>query len=171
MINVTITDAVLRQAAGEGMDAFLQTVVDATMEAIGGELTLETMAELNSDQITLLAYSMMRDEVMDGGFVQLIHNGLGRFIFINPFDKALLQWGVIDLSRMIKKGHKLYNKYHKRIEIDCTDEEFMAMFEQMPEFDDLDDEFVANEERWTAEIACYIDEHIDRFITIDGKEG
>ena len=166
MITVTIQDSKLRESAGKGMDEFMQTFVDGINEAIGGQLTAETMAQLESDQITLLAYSMLREEVMDGGFIQLIYNGLGRFIFTNPFDKALAEWGIIDLSRLIKKAHKLYNKYHSRIEIECSDEEFMALFEQMPEFDDLDDEFVANEERWTGEVACYVDEHIERFATI-----
>lgn len=167
MIEVKIKDEVLRQAAEAGMDEFMQAFVDGIMDAIGGELTAETMAELNSDQITLLAYSMMRDELMDGGFVQLIHNGLGSFIFLNPFAKALQQWGMIDLARLVKKGHKLYKKYRKDIEIECTDEEFMAMFERMPEFDDLDDEFVANEERWTNEVACIVDDKIDRFAVIE----
>ena len=166
MIDVQIQDAVLRASAEAGMDEFMQAFVDAIMSAVGGSLTTETMAELNNDQITLLAYSMMRDELMDGGFVQLIHNGLGRFIFVNPFDKALQQWGMIDLARLVKKGHKLYNKYHKEIEVECTDDEFMAMFERMPEFDDLDDEFVANEEQWTAEVAAIIDDNIDKFATI-----
>lgn len=166
MIEVKIQDEILRKAAEAGMDEFMQAFVDAILNAIGGQLTQENLGELNSDQITLLAYSMMRDELMDGGFVQLIHNGLGRFIFVNPFDKALTQWGMIDLARIVKKGHKLYNKYHKQIEIECTDEEFMAMFEQMPEFDDLDDEFVANEERWTNEVACIIDDKIERFAEI-----
>jgi len=166
MIEVKIQDDVLRKAAEAGMDEFMQAFVDAIMNSIGGQLTAENMAELNSDQITLLAYSMMREELMDGGFVQLIHNGLGRFIFLNPFDKALRQWGMIDLARLVRKGHKLYNKYRNQIEVECTDEEFMAMFEKMPEFDNLDDEFVANEERWTNEVACIIDENIEKFATI-----
>ncbi|MBO5426855.1 MAG: DUF4375 domain-containing protein, partial [Prevotella sp.] len=57
------------------------------------------------------------------------------------------------------------------IEVECTDEEFMAMFEQMPEFDNLDDEFVANEEEWTSDIAHFIDNNIEKFASIDGKEG
>lgn len=164
MIEVKIQEETLRSAAEAGMDEFMQTIVDATMEAIGGELTAETMAQLNSDQITLLAYSMLRDEVMDGGFVQLIHNGLGRFIFFNPFAKAIALWGLNDLARLVRRGHKLYRKYHEKIEVECTDEEFMAMFEQMPEFDNLDDEFVATEEQWTAMVAYYIDEHIENFV-------
>lgn len=166
MIGIKIQEKEIINASAKGMDAFVQVFVDAIHEAIGGTLTAEAMQQLNSDQITLLAYSMMREEVMDGGFVQLIHNGLGPFIFVNPFDKALAGWGLTDFSRLIKRAHKLYSKYHKRIEVECTDEEFMAMFEQLPEFDDLDDDFVANEEQWTAMVAYYIDENISRFAEI-----
>ena len=166
MKQVIIQDAVLRQAAGEGMDAFVGCFVDAIREAIGGELTAENMQELNSDQITLLAWQTLHDEVMDGGFVQLIHNGYGPFIFKNPLAKALKLWGLRDLSKLIYDAHSLYVKYHEQIERDCTDEEFMALFEQFPEFDDLDDEFVVQEEAWTAQIAHYIDEHIERFASI-----
>ena len=61
----------------------------------------------------------------------------------------------------------LYKKYQDKIEADCTDDEFMALFEQMPEFDNYDDDFVVNEERWTAQVAYYIDEHVDRFAVIE----
>ena len=42
----------------------------------------------------------------------------------------------------------------------------MALFEQYPEFDDMDDLFVEQEEEWTEQIARYIDEHIERFATV-----
>ena len=77
MIQVHIDDAVLRQAATAGMDNFLEAFAGAIREAIGGELNADNMGELNSDQITLLGYLMLRDSVMDGGFIELIHNGLG----------------------------------------------------------------------------------------------
>ena len=166
MKEVTISDAVLRQAAGEGMDAFVGAFVTAIKEAIGGQLTAETLGELNSDQITLLAWDILHDEVMDGGFVQLIHNGYGPFVFKNPLAKALKLWGMRDLSKLIYNAHTLYNKYHETIERDCTDDEFMALFEQFPEFDDMDDEFVEKEEQWTEYIARYIDEHIDNFASV-----
>jgi len=166
MREVTINDAQLRQAAGEGMDAFVAAFITAVKQAIGGELTAETMGELNSDQITLLAWDVVHSEVMDGGFVQLIHNGYGTFIFKNPFAKAVKLWGMRDLSKLICQAHTLYAQYHEAIEADCTDDEFMALFEQYPEFDDLDDEFVEQEEAWTEQIARYIDEHIEKFATI-----
>ena len=166
MKEVKLKDSRLQQAAVEGMDAFLGVFVDAIREAIGGELTVETMAELNSDQLTLLAWDMLHDEVMDGGFVQLIHNGIGPFIFKNPFAKAVRQWGLRDLSKMIYEAHTLWLKYREEIEVDCSEEEFMAMFERFPEFDDMDDLFVENEEAWTEDIAHYVDDHLDRFATI-----
>ena len=156
----------MQAASEEGMDAFVGLFVNAINDAIGNELTAETMALLNADQITLLAYSILREEVMDGGFIQLIHNGYGQFIFKNPFAKAVRLWGLRDLSKLVYNAHTLYIKYKEEIERDCTDDEFMALFEKFPEFDDMDDEFVENEESWTRDIAFYIDEHIDRFCKV-----
>ena len=167
MKTVIVKDQALRQAAGEGMDAFVACFVAAIKEAIGGELTADTMSQLNADQITLLAWQMLHDEVMDGGFVQLIHNGYGPFIFKNPFAKAVKSWGMRPLSKLIYDAHTLYVKYGQQLERDCSDDEFMALFEQYLEFDDLDDEFVEEEEAWTEQIARYIDEHLDRFATVE----
>ena len=164
---VIVKDSALQQAALEGMDAFIRVFTDAIHNAIGGELTAENMSELNSDQITLLAWEILHEELMDGGFVQLIHNGLGNFIFKNPFAKALRLWGLRDLSKLIYDGHTLWLKYRDEIEKDCSEEEFMALFERYPEFDDLDDKFVENEEAWTEDIAHYIDDHLEKFATIE----
>ena len=61
MIEVKVKEAQLIAAAETGMDEFIQVFVDAIYEAIGGQLTAETMAQLNSDQITLLGYHALRD--------------------------------------------------------------------------------------------------------------
>lgn len=163
---VTVSDAALRQAAEEGMDAFVDIFVDAINASVGGKLTADTMPQLNTSQITLLAYRILRDEVMDGGFIQLIHNGYGGFIFLNPFAMMVKQWGITELGRLISKVHANYKKYHEEIEKDCTDEEFMSLFERFPIFDDFDDTFVEHEEEWTTDIAQYIDEHIEEFAEI-----
>jgi len=167
MTEVRVKDADLQQAATAGMDAFIQVFVDAIRHAIGGELTAETMAALNADQVTLLAWDTLHEEVMDGGFVQLIHNGYGPFIFKNPFAKAVKLWGLRELSKLVYEAHTLWLKHRDEIERELTEDEFMALFEQMPDFDELDDQFVESEEEWTAAIAHYIDEHIENFATIE----
>lgn len=48
MLEVTVRDTALQKAAEQGMDAFLQTFIDAIYQAIGGELTADTMSQLNT---------------------------------------------------------------------------------------------------------------------------
>lgn len=166
MKEVFVSDEALRRAAGEGMDEFVGVFVEAINQAIGGELTAETMAELSADQVTLLAWDILHQEVMDGGFIQLIHNGYGGFIFRNPFAKMMNLWGVEGLGSLVNKAHKLFARYEEELTNDCTDEEFMALFEQYPQFDDLDDRFVECEEQWTEQVAQYIDDHLESFAKI-----
>ena len=167
MIQVKVKDIALREAAMQDMDAFIKVFVDATKEAIGGELNATTMQQLNVSQLVLLAYDILHEEVMDGGFVQLIYNGYGGFIFDNPVAKVLRDWGLRDLAKLLFAVRKLYKEHGQKIRRECNDEEFMAMFEQYPEFDDYDDDFVEHEEEWNEAVARYIDEHIADFAVVE----
>lgn len=166
MKEVLIKDSDLVLASHEGIDAFLKVVSDAILDSIGGGLTSDNMADLTVDQITLIAYTILRDEVMDGGFVQLIYNGWGPFFFHNPFAKAVRIWGLSDLASLINKAKSLYKIHRVEIEQDYTDEEFMGLFEKFPDFDNLDDKFVENEEHWTNQIAFYVDDNLEQFVKI-----
>lgn len=163
---ITVNESQLITAAQQGMDEFIAVFTNRYLEVLGGELNGENMHLLNGEQISLLAYVMFRDEVMDGGFVQLIHNGYGPFIFENPFAKAMRLMGAHDFSKLVYKGRKLYEQYREELTRDCSDEEFMALFEQYSEFDALDDAFIEMEEEVTETLARYVDEHIDLFATI-----
>jgi hypothetical protein len=103
---------------------------------------------------------------MDGGFVQLIYNGYGPFIFKNPLAKALRLWDMRAPSKLIYDAHTLWLKYREEIEVEKSDEDFMAMFEQYPEFENLDDIFIENEEEWVEDIAHYVDDHLENFAKI-----
>ena len=145
---IEVTDVALRQAAGEGMDAFIGVFTGAYKKEIGGEMTAGTMSLLTGEQHSLLAYQIFRDEVMEGGFCQLIQNGYGGYIFDNPFAK------------------KIYDSHRDDLERERTDEEFMAMYEQYEAFDELEDEFLEKEEEYTALVAGYVDEHLELFAKI-----
>lgn len=163
---IQITDAALRQAAGEGMDAFIEVFTDAYKNVTNGELTAETMPLLTAEQHSLLAYRIFRDEVMEGGFCQLIQNGYGGYIFNNPFAKVMRLWGVGDLSKLVYAAKKIYDEHREDLERERTDDEFMAMYEQYEAFDELEDEFLEKEERYTALVAEYVDEHLELFAEI-----
>ncbi len=163
---IEVSDAALRVAAEEGMDAFIQVFTDAYKQVIGDDWNAEKMALLNAEQHTLLAYQLFRDEVMEGGFCQLIQNGYGGYIFMNPFAKALRLWGVGELTKIIYSAREIYVANKQDLERERTDEEFMAMYEQYEAFDDLEDKFLEKEEQFTALVAQYVDDHLAQFATI-----
>ncbi len=165
-MEIRVNEQSVIDAAAQGMDAFIEVFLNAIKAQVGEELNAENMQLLNADQVTLWGYSILRDEMMDGGCVQLIHNGYGPFFFKNPFAKALKAWGLVKLSKLVYDAAAEYRKVGSEIEKECSNEEFMALFEQYPQFDALDDAFVEDEEMFTARIAEYVDEHIERFATI-----
>lgn len=87
MVSVKIKDNDLKNAAENSIDQFLQLIIQSILEAIGGEINANTLEKLNVEQATLLAWNILHEEVMDGGYVQLIYNGYGSFIFKNPLEE------------------------------------------------------------------------------------
>lgn len=163
---ITLTDASLQAAASEGMDEFIQVFTDKYKEVIGGELTAETMPLLTGEQHSLLAYQIFRDEIMTGGFCQLIQNGYGAYIFDNPFAKVMRLWGAEELSKLVYNAKKIYDAHREDLEKERTEDEFMAMYEQYEAFDELEEKYFEMEEQVTAQVATYVDEHINQFAEI-----
>ena len=164
MIQVKEPD--FRKARDCGMDAFVCWLTDLYMTELGGAITAETMPRLTGEQHTLLAYRIFRDELMEGGFCQLIQNGYGSYIFDNPFAKTMRLWGLSGFSKLIYAAKKIYDAHREDLERERTDEEFMAMYEQYESFDELEDEFVEYEEDVTGSVAAYVEEHPELFVKI-----
>jgi len=163
---IQIKDSVLAAAAKKGMDEFLQVFTDAYLKVVGGKLTPENMPLLNGYQHTLLAYRFFSDEMREGGFVQLIQNGYGGYIFSNPFAKSIKQFGAVELAKLIYKAKEIYDPNKAKLERETTEEEFNAMYVEFEEFDDLEEIYFDIEEKQTALIAAYVDEHIADFAEI-----
>ncbi|MFA6831482.1 MAG: DMP19 family protein [Bacteroidaceae bacterium] len=153
----------LEAAGKKGFDAFLQLYYDIYWERLGGSITSESIPRLSGEQHAIISYMILREEVMDGGFIQLIQNGYGGYIFDNPFAKAMRIFGAKDLSKLIYKAKKLYDEHRIVLEKERTDEEFMALYEEFEQFDDLDDEFIIMEQEASMIVSSYIDEHLELF--------
>lgn len=163
---IQIKDKDLAAGAEKGMDEFLQVFTDAYLKAIDDNLTAENMNLLNGHQHTLLAFRFFTDEMRDGGFVQLIQNGYGGYIFSNPFAKALRQYGATDLSKLIYKAKEIYDPNKAELERETTEEEFNAMYVDFEIFDELEELYFEMEEQQTAILAAYVDDHIEDFAEI-----
>ena len=126
-------------------------------------VTAGTMALLTGEQHSLLAYQIFRDEIMVGGFCQLIQNGYGGYIFDNPFAKVMRLWGAEEFSKLVYRAKKIYDAHREDLEKERTEDEFMAMYEQYEAFDELEEEYFEMEEQVTVIIASYVDEHLELF--------
>lgn len=166
---IQINDKALAEAAEKGMDEFLQVFIDAYLQAVDGNLTSENMNKLNGSQHTLLAWHFFSTEMRDGGFVQLIQNGYGGYIFGNPFAKAMKQFGAVELGKLIYKAKEIYDPNKTELERETTEEEFNAMYVDFEVFDELEEQYFEMEEQQTALIAAYVDEHIADFGEIINK--
>lgn len=163
---IQIKDSALSTAAQQGMDEFLQVFIDAYLKEIDGNLTADNMSKLNGSQHTLLAWHFFSTEMRDGGFVQLIQNGYGSYIFQNPFAKAIKQFGAAELSKLVYKAKEIYDPNKKELERETTEEEFNAMYVDFEVFDELEERYFDMEEEQTSLIAQYVDEHITEFAEI-----
>ncbi len=152
----------------------LQRTADDILRHIGGTLDATTMPRLKPDQVTLLAYNDLRNEVMEGGFIQLIHNGYGPFIFLNPFAKAMRLWGqqlgpdnggdiLRKFSHLVYDARLLFMHHAQTITADMDYDSFMALYEQFPDFDLLDDTFIDMEEDITASVMRYVESNPESF--------
>lgn len=160
---IKISDKKLASAAEKGMDEFLKVFTDAYLEVLGGNLTAENMNLLNGNQHSLLAYRFLTEELNDGGFVQLIQNGYGGYIFGNPTAKALKLMGATEIAKIIYKAKEIYDANRETLERETTEEEFNAMYVDFEVFDELEEKYFEIEEGQTAIIAAYVDDHIGDF--------
>lgn len=163
---VTIKKIDLDSAKKEGMDEFLQVFIDSYTSVLNSELDENNMDVLTGEQHTLLAYGLFRDEVLQGGFCQLIQNGYGPYIFNNPFAKVMRLWGASDFSKLIYKAKEIYDKNKEDLERERSDEEFMAMYMDYEVFDDLEDVFFEMEEQITTLISDYVEKNLPLFAKI-----
>ena len=163
---IQLKDSALAAAAEKGMDEFLQVFTHAYLQAVDGKLTADNMYLLNGSHHTLLAWHFFTTEMRDGGFVQLIQNGYGGYIFGNPFAKAIKQFGAAELAKLIYKAKEIYDPNKTALERETTDEEFNALYVDFEVFDDLEEIYFDIEEQQTALIAAYVDEHIADFAEV-----
>ena len=164
MIEIQEKDII--EAADKGMDEFLNVFTDAYIAVMEDGMTADNMDRLNGYQHTLLAFRYFTDEIRVGGFVQLIQNGYGGYIFDNPTARALRQMGARDLSKILYKAKEVYDAHREDLEKETTEDEFMAMYEQYEQFDELEEKYMEIEEEQTYIIAQYVDDNIEDFATI-----
>ncbi len=129
---------------------YINKTTDSLLERVGGQLTDKNMDKLTLDEHCLLAYRFLRDEAMQGGFIQLIQNGYGPYVLLGPFPMLLKkEWGLKDFSKLIYNAAHEYKAHREQLEADKSDEDFMAQYEQYEKLNDYGDDFLDD---WEEEV-------------------
>lgn len=163
---VKIDKEVLEQAYNsKSASDFIDYITDSYLEQLGGGLTAENMGDMNTDQHTLLAYRYLKDEVMEGGFIQLIVNGYAGYVLEGPFAIVLKkEWGMKELSKLLFEAKREFHLNREVLEVEMNDEEFMAVYEQLETLNDLGDEFLDDyQEKTTPAVAKYVMDNAEKF--------
>lgn len=164
MIQITETQ-IVESLTKEDID-YIKLYTDAYLAEVDNELNADNMHKLNGHQHALLAYTYFWEEINHGGFVQLIQNGYGGYIFDNPTAKAFKIFGADGTARLIYKAKEIFDANRKELERDTTDEEFHAMYEEYEVFDEIEEKFFQIEKEQTAIIAKYVDKNRALFAEI-----
>lgn len=164
--NIQLTPEQLDRAWTAGALEYIMTITDAYLDALDGQLTQYNMDALTTEQHTLLAYRYILDEVMEGGFIQLIQNGLGPYVLDGPFAMLMKKkWELADFGKYIYKVRNEYHKHRDALEADTTEEQFMALYEQFETLNELGDRFLDDfQEEVTPAIANYVRQHEEKFV-------
>jgi hypothetical protein len=139
----------------------------------------EIMPKLNSSQQTLLTFYLFDASMctchcdladnwrVKGGFLRLIYDGYGEYVFNMPFSKIIYTWGAKKISRIISKAKSKYEKHKGKVENVKTLKELSDLCSEINDFEKLDYEYMKNSVEETKKIKNYIDKNISKFAIID----
>ena len=145
---------------------YIEAITDAYLNTLDGQLTEYNMDVLTPNQHTLLAYRYILDEVMEGGFIQLIQNGYGPYVLDGPFAMMMKKhWELVDFGKFMYEVKKEYHLHKAELEADLNEEQFMALYEQQEKMNELGDEFLDKyQEIVTPSIADYVRKNEEKFV-------
>ena len=163
---IQISDKQIREASSKSDFELIKLFTDKYMTEIDSKITAENMQKLNGHQHALLAYRFFWEEINHGGFVQLIQNGYGGYIFDNPTAKAWKLFGAEKTAKLIYKAKEIFDANRKELERETSDEEFNAMYVDFEVFDEIEEHYYSVEKEQTAIIAQYVNENKSLFAEI-----
>lgn len=163
---IQITEKQIAESLRKEPIDYINLYTDAYLAEVDNELSTLNMQKLNGHQHALLAYRYFREEVNYGGFVQLIQNGYGGYIFDNPTAKALKIFGADGTAKLIYKAKEIYDANREELERDTTDEDFNAMYVDFEVFEEIEESYYQIEKAQTAIVAKFVDNNRELFAEI-----
>lgn len=140
----------------EQLFATAQSYLDI-MEAQGSDA-------LSDEQHTLLAYCYLDSQVQEGGFVQLIAEGYGEYIFDNPLADSLRRWQMKATAKAIDQAKQLYRQHGAAIETAAGEGSDLDLLRRrFAEFEECDAAYYEAADEDLSAACAYVSAHIEHF--------
>lgn len=122
------------------------------------------MDELTEAQQLLISYDYVQNQVLQGGFIQLIQNGYVALLPTIP--QWLMMLGQEEMANVIDEALKDYVLKRDILDKEYTVEEFAKLYKELPEFRFLDERFEELHGQTVKALLDYATHHIEEFATV-----
>ncbi len=159
-----IPEATWRQATSE-QDSLFDLVTQPIHEELYRRQDFGLMEQLTPGQQMLLAYDYIQNQVLQGGFLQLIQNKyISLLLPAIEGMEATIQFG--EMIKTLDDVLKVYVLNLDALERETTVEEFAGMYDEFKEFEILDNQFSQYHPEAIQKMNQYISEHPDQFVAL-----
>jgi hypothetical protein len=162
----TISRESLTQASEEDTWTYLFLFIDQYGEMMANDATGELMQHFNPEQHTLMAFNALCGEVNNGGFLQLIQNGYGGYIFDSPFSESLRNWGAERIADIVDRARLIFEADREVLEQETTLEGFAERYHTFRDFEPLEALFYAIADEEADIVKNYVSTHLAHFAQV-----
>ena len=145
---------------------YIHLLTDKYFQIISSEPTQQVLNKFTNDQNTLLAFIIMDGQVCNGGFIQLIENKYGSYIFDSPLAEYLTNWGAMKTAKTIDDARLIYHQKKAILEKEKTLEEFAKLYQDHPDFEELESRYYSQINSEREIIKQYIQSNIVQFTVV-----
>lgn len=122
------------------------------------------LEDLTEAQQLFISYDYVQNQVLQGGFIQLFQNG---YVGLLPNMPAwLMTVGQEHMAQVIDDALKEFVLNHETLSKETTVEEFALLYDQLPQFGNLDDRFKEHHEETLKGMLEFATHHIEEFAVI-----
>ena len=151
-----------KEASGD-INALYDLLAQPLHEELYRRRTFDFLDDLSDGQQLLLAYDYVRMQVGQGGFIQFIQNGyLG---LLPSMIEQLNKMGIDDMAKVLDDVLKVYVLNRELLGKPTTVEEFARLYDELKEFEGIDERFALLNEPTVKQMLAYAMQHLDEFIT------
>ncbi|MCL1992750.1 MAG: DMP19 family protein [Spirochaetes bacterium] len=149
--------------------------------------------EFSDAQITLVAYRHFDDQVCNGGFLQLVQNGLGGIIYDKTFSQTIKSWGAGETAAIAEEAGTICAKHKEKLDrLTMLQQEFSAaasevyhndkkayeklearhheevskFYDDFEDFEPLEDRYYEIMEREVEKVKAYVEKNISEFAVV-----